>query len=471
MDPKYYREIEIDLSGLQKWELEVVEILKKAVRVIASIYEKQKNADNLGANFYPSDVTVQEVENLAQNENFTKDEFYSKSLLSPYTLVKRIDNKLVAVGYYQEYNQEIDEIIGHINDASKKYNENGHPKYAEYLAAVSRDLKNNNNDESFIKYLEQDDKVNVDITIGAFETYQDKLMSIKRAFQANLRITDQKEFQKLADYVKVINAIQPADPANAVNQASNIEKLGVRIDNAVAMGGWHGDLLPVGSNYPNDPDLYKFGMKVLIYLNVIKFKYENFINVVKIVFDEKSYGNITSDLVIKSISKTTTFHEVAEAISNIKYNYYKGKLKDLSDVVRELNADLTGIKAASIHVLNGLMTADEYKNIVITSISNGVRRYFLAKDKSGPVKIYAEGWMFIISYFLKEGGLKIVDTGDGRKFSADFQTLYSNIANLETLFSEIMVKGDYENAKSIMNKYSCREELSIFDESLKKHFK
>lgn len=456
MDKKYYYESNIDLTSLQSWEKEVVETLKQVVSIVADIYSLQKNPDHLGANFYPYDATAAHIEKAGSA---------NKDILSAYTIIKRDDmGEFVAVPYSEEYKDQINQVSDLLSKASQIYASNGYPKYAKYLTVVASDLKSNNYDQSFVEWLTNDEDVNIDILLGPLETYQDKLLAVKRAFQANLRIKDNTEFEKLTNYIRVISAIQPASPFVADNSDLRL-KLTVRVDNVIATGGWHAELMVVGSNYPNDPRLFKHGIKVLIYLNNLYSRYSKMPHVAREIFTEKALEGFDEKRFVENIARFITFHEIAEVISKVRYNYYKGKLKHLSDVFRELNSDLTAIKSASIHVLDGLMNPEDYKDIVLAAICSGLRSFHITRGKISGVKVYADGYIFALDYLMKEGGLKITEDG---KFDVDFPVLYSSIANLTTKFNTMMMEGNFEEASRLFTNYNAENSLIRFEDKLTK---
>src|SRR3989338_8071769 len=234
----YYKEYtDVDLSTLLDWEKDVIEKLKEVVKICGQIYAKQKNFSCVGGNFYPCDIQKEQIELASKSD---------PEILSSYTMVEIGDNgELVAVRYSVKFKKEISRMCQIIEDVAKIYESNGFDLYSVYLKQMSLDLKNDNYEESEKLWLKIDWKVKVDIKFGPIETYQDKLFGIKRAFQANLRITDDVDSNNIGEYIGLAYALadysrQDKDGSLKVNERKTI----VRIDKIIAASGWHAELKP-----------------------------------------------------------------------------------------------------------------------------------------------------------------------------------------------------------------------------------
>src|SRR3990167_9902850 len=80
-------------------EKKVTEKLTKAAEAIAPIYEKQVNALDSQANFYPADATKDEIQQAAKSNS---------KILLPYTMVERdLKGRLTAIPYHIKFRDEL----------------------------------------------------------------------------------------------------------------------------------------------------------------------------------------------------------------------------------------------------------------------------------------------------------------------------------------------------------------------------
>src|SRR5436853_502849 len=99
------------IEGLTTSEKKVLKNLILAAKVVASIYQKQENHNNSGANFYPRDATKSEIIEAAKKD---------PSILSPYTMVERAKNgKLVSIPYHIQFKSELMKAVSLIREAAK----------------------------------------------------------------------------------------------------------------------------------------------------------------------------------------------------------------------------------------------------------------------------------------------------------------------------------------------------------------
>ena len=100
MTPKNYPVVRFPQTGLKLTSLEkkVLAKLIQAAESIAPIYLKQENRNNNGANFYPRDVTKQQIKEAAKE---------NPDILSPYTMVEKgKKGKLVVIPYHIKFRRE-----------------------------------------------------------------------------------------------------------------------------------------------------------------------------------------------------------------------------------------------------------------------------------------------------------------------------------------------------------------------------
>lgn len=441
MKQDYYIENEeISLERLKSWEIDLVNLLKEAVKISAEIYAKQLDPVTGQGNFYPSELSSNDIEKLGETNS---------EILSAYTMVVKEGNDVKAIRYHEYFADETNRLIEILEKAQSIYRENEHIEYADYIKTLIEDFKKSEFIDSEIRWLNIKNDSRVGIKIGPIETYQDKVLGIKRAYQGNLRVTDDEAQSNLKDYIDVINSIIPASPF-AIDV--NTMPFNVRVDKVVAMGGWHAELIPRSSNYPSDSNYIKHGIKAIIYTNNIESKLPVIQEITKQIINTTM---LDESEMKKAAIRAATFHEISETIAKLRYYSEYEKLKHMRDKIVELHANITGIKSGSIQVLKGIISIEEYQYILLNFLAVALRGWVLSKsDKS--LSAYGQGYKIAINYFFENEALDLDSSG---KLNVDFPKLYSAIDSLSTRVSTILIDGDLEDADKLFEEYSKEDEL------------
>lgn len=260
-----YTEYAQSLENLSADEKDLVKELIEIAKLIGPIFKKQENLNYAGANFYPADVTVEELQAAAEKDPM---------ILNPYTIVKR-DSKgsLYAVPYSEEYKDDFKDIserlmkVAHLSSKIK-----GYDSFSEYLTTASKafagELDFSYVLEDFLKT--RDNKV--DFLIGPFEPYIDGLMNIKCAIDADIRVMTDDEYYT-SEYIELIKKTVPSGGLVSKGTNGNGIELYARIDDVVVYAGSEADFITSGASYPSSSELAKkYGIKTIVYTTGIKHK-------------------------------------------------------------------------------------------------------------------------------------------------------------------------------------------------------
>lgn len=451
---EYYKEYtDVDLSNLKEWERSVIEILKEAVKACGEIYALQKNSDCPGGNFYPCDVTKEKIEEAGK---------LNPDIFSPYSIVEIGKNgELVAVMYSVKFKDEIAKICEELEKVAPLYDQNGFSLYASYLKQLSSDLKSDNYEESEKLWLKIDWKVKVDIKLGPIETYQDKLFGVKKAFQANLRVSDNVDAGQIGDYIDLAYALASYSKLDKANSVGSEKNLIVRIDKVVAMSGWHADLVPRTSNYPADISHIVYGSKVIVYTNNISLKQKMISEIISEMFllpDSDLRGNF--DL---SAIRVATLHEIAETVSKQEHTNEYGNFGDLEDSFVELNADMAAIKIASHQVLKGVFSAEDYKLLIIEFIAGALRGWIYGKSGASGLRTFSDGYKVILNLLIKEKAIKITVEN---KLEIDLSGVYTHVDILNKNLHSYLIAHDKDSVEKLFADYESEDELNKLSRSL-----
>ncbi len=122
------------------------------------------------------------------------------------------------------------------------------------------------------------------------------------------------------------------------------------------------------------------------------------------------------------------------------------KLKELFLPVEEVRADLDFIIVVNELEKKGLVEKGMMREVVYTFVAQKIKTIASASES-----IENSPSVFLINYFLKEGGLKL--SLKTVRFAVDEELLMRNIKKSGTMFTLFLGKGKYNDCKSLFQKY------------------
>ena len=440
---EFYKEYDIETSHLSSVEQEALVVFKKIAKIAGEIFSKQKQLDAPGASLYPEDATKEEL---------TKSAAKNPLILDQYSVVKRDpDGLLYAVDYYTEYKDEIDEIIRLLNSAADIYQEG---EYAEYLRQLARDHKSNDYAESEKMWLAIEGN-DLDIKVGPAEKYIDRLMGLKRGFNANIRIKERSgKYDDLVVYNSVLSKIYPESPFGGDKPELDLK---IRFDNIVAVGGWHAYMTPPANNYPKFDVLHGeiwSHAKDLVYINNLigsdKFKIQNSI--------DQIYSNSAKELLDLDNAgyysvMYGSVHDIA--VSIVRYKDYGSRNTNLGhrrDTIMNIVTEVMAIKAVAHQVSLGLESTKNYQNLLAMFPLRKLHIKNWGQTKGTDYKrTFTDGGSVVVGYFIKHKGITFDDQNkmilDLKKMSDLSDQLYSVLMNM-------LQSGTEDEAKKFFSEYS-----------------
>ena len=303
-------DMNVDTSFLSAEEREVVNLLNQAAELMSEIYRRQatpgydrlraevaaKNDAALlekfdaffgpwdpiedgkpffgdtpkpaGAGFYPADLTKEEFDRYIAAHPDQKE-----ALTSPYTVVKRQGDQLVAVPYSQEYRQWLEPAAKLLEQAAAK---TSNASLKRFLSLRAQAFRSDDYFQSELAWMDLEGTP-IEVAIGPYEVYTDELYGRKTAFEAFVTLKDPKESQALDVYKGHLREMEANLPVE--EKYKNFQR-GFESPIAVAdqvHGG--GDNVPgvqtVAFNLPNDEKVREAkGAKKVILRNVLGAKYD-----------------------------------------------------------------------------------------------------------------------------------------------------------------------------------------------------
>jgi hypothetical protein len=392
-----------------------------------------------GAEFYPHDMTKEELEAAAAKSSGT-----AAALRSHYTLVRQESSgDLTAIPFHQAYADPLKQAAAKLRAAAALAEDRGLHRYLELRA---RALETDDYQESDLAWLDMKDNT-IDVVIGPIETYDDELLGYKAAHEAFVLIKDKEWSARLARYARLLPELQRGLPVPA---AYKRETPGSDSDlNAYQVVYYAGQANAGGKsiaiNLPNDEQVQlKKGTRRLQLKNAMQAKFDRILRpIASELIVEQQQANITFNAFFSNIM----FHEVAHGLG-IKHTIagkgtVREALKEQAGALEEGKADVLGL-----HLVTQLVDRGELKNVslddsyvtFLASIFRSVR--FGAADAHGRANAAQ------LSYFREHGGFSR-DSATGR-FRVDIPKMRAATDSLAGQILRLQGDGDYEGAKRFM---------------------
>jgi hypothetical protein len=395
-----------------------------------------------GANFYPEDMTREELEAEA-----AESEERAKELKSLYTMVRRDEGGgLRAIPYSVFFEESFALAAEELRQAAELAEDPGLKKYLELRAQA---LLTDDYRASDMAWMDMKDNT-LDLVIGPIETYEDELFGYKAANEALILVKDKEWSGRLSRYAALLPELQKALPAP---DAYKKETPGLDSDlNAYDVVYYAGDanaaVKAIAVNLPNDEEVQlQKGSRRLQLKNAMRAKFDEIlVPIAGMLIAESQRDGIAFDPFFENVM----FHEVAHGLG-IK-NTLDGKqtvrsaLKERASALEEAKADVLGLFMVRELAARGeLEDADLRDNYVtfLASIFRSVR--FGSADAHGRANLMQLA-------FLEEKGAFVYEP-ETKTYRVDIEKMEFAVRELASVILKFQGDGDYEGLGRFQEKY------------------
>jgi len=472
-----YTEVDLapDLSGLTDSQRQVVAILVEAAAATDEIYWQQAYGDQtsllatvedpatlrfldinfgpwdrldanapfldgvgakpLGANFYPADITREELESAGNDE-----------LKSLYTLVRRAeDGTLTAVPYHEAYAEQVEFMAERLRAAAEVSET---PSLKHYLNLRADALLSDDYQVSDFAWMDMKDNT-VEVIIGPIETYEDQLLGAKASHEALILIKDQEWSARLARYAALLPSLQTTLP---VADAYKAEVPGTEAelnayDLVFAAGSANEASKSIAVNLPNDEQVQlEKGTRRLQIKNAMRAKFDAILApIAEELITPEQRAHVTFD----AFFANTMFHEVAHGLGIKNTLNDRGTvrhaLQDHASWVEEGKADILGLHMLTeLHAAGELGDADLMDNYVtfVASIFRSVR--------FGTTSAHGRANLVRFSYFMEQGAFHKDASGF---YSINFEAMQAAMRGLAERLLTMQGDGDRDGVQAFWDQW------------------
>ena len=398
----------------------------------------------LGAGFYPSDLTREEFDaylaaNPAQRE----------ALTSPYTVVKRDGDRLVAVPYSVEYAAQLKPAAALLEQAAAR---TSNPSLKKFLSLRAKSFLSDDYFESEMAWMDLKDTP-IEIAIGPYEVYTDRLYGTKTAFESFVTLRNPEESAALAKYKNYLRDMEGNLPIE--DRYKNFQR-GFESPIAVAdqvHGG--GDNVPgvqtIAFNLPNDERVREAkGAKKVILANVLGAKYDRILDPIG---DTVLTPNQAKLVAKKYMELETLFHELSHSLGpgtitvDGRQTTVNEELRDQYSALEESKADVMGVWNVLYMMDQGELPKAEREQLLATYFAGIFRAMrFGIEEAHGKGAALQYGYLKAKDAFAWNPATK--------HYTVDYAKMESGLRDL--LHDQLMLQayGDYDGTKAFFAKWA-----------------
>jgi hypothetical protein len=404
-----------------------------------------------GAGFYPIDMTKNYFEGYITGNPDVKEAFENS-----FTVIRKKDDKLIAVPYNEEYKEELEPIAQLLKEAADITSNLSLKKYLNQRAV---DLLRNDYYQSDVDWIDLRDNL-VEIVIGPYEVYEDALNGYKAAYESFVYINDLDEMKKIEGYLDYLDEMQkslPVDQKYKDQDVSGLESpLNVVIEVFTA-GDTKAGVQTLAFVLPNDERVREEkGTKKVFLKNMMEAKFNKIlVPISKKVLTEEDVQHVS----FFAYFNETTLHEICHvlgvnyvALPDGSRTTVNRALQENYSAIEESKATVVGIYNVDLLMEKGWIPKEKEREIYTTYLAGMFRSLRFGLHE-------AHGLSTIIQYnFMRERGAFLYDD-ETQKYSVDMTKIKGAIKELAQQLLILEGEGDYEQAKAFIEKYRTIEDI------------
>ncbi len=397
-----------------------------------------------GAGFYAADLTRAELD-----AYLVKNPDQRAALLGPYTVVKRQGDRLIAVPYSQEYRQWLEPAAAHLRKAAAI---TSNASLRKFLSLRAEAFLNDDYFQSELAWMDVEGTP-IEVAIGPYEVYTDRLYGTKTAFEAFVTVQDPKQSAALARYKNFLRDMEANLPVE--DRYKNFQRgfaSPILVADQVHGGG---DNVPgvqtVAFNLPNDEKVREAkGAKKVILANVLGAKYERILAPMASLVLVPDQARLVTK---KYMTMETLFHELSHSLGpgsisvGGRRTTVDKELKEQNSAIEEAKADVMGAWNILYMSGRGEFPAAERPQLLATYFAGLFRAVRFGIDES-----HGRGAAAQLSYLREKGAFSWDPSA--RRFRIDNARMEAGIRDLVGEFVRIQGNGDYAGAKAFLERYA-----------------
>ncbi|MCK4236121.1 MAG: peptidase, partial [Candidatus Krumholzibacteria bacterium] len=399
----------------------------------------------LGANYYPPDMSREEFEAWLKNHPGDTEAFESN-----FTVIRRIEGKgLAAVTYSKEYRELLGKAAGYLEEAAELV---GSKSLARFLRLRAKAFFSDDYYESDLAWMDVEDNV-LDVTIGPYEVYEDKLFNYKAAFEAFICVRDPEESSRLDGLKSYLVRMEKNLPID--DRYKNLER-GLEspisvVDEVFSGGDTKAGVQTLAFNLPNDERVREAkGCKKVMLRNICRAKFYGILKpIADLVISPGQIPLVTFDAYFNHI----LLHEFSHGLGPGRIVLEDGTETTVNKALREAYSAIEETKADVVGQYNFYYLIDDgfFPRELADETAATYLAGFFRSVRFGVEEAHGRANMIAFNYF-REKGAYVRDPGTGL-WSVDFDKICEAARELSREILMLQALGDYEGAKKFIERY------------------
>ena len=396
-----------------------------------------------GGGVYPADLTKDALDAYLAAHPGEKE-----ALTSPYTVVHREGDRLVAVPYSVEYRQWLEPAAQLLEKAAAR---TSNASLKRFLTLRAQAFRSNDYYESEMAWMDVSGTP-IEVVIGPYEVYADNIYAQKTAFESYVTVADPKQSAALARYKALLPDMERNLPVpDKYKNANRPFSSPILVTEEVHGGGEAGPgIQTIAFNLPNDERVRAAkGAKKVILANVLGAKYERIVApLAGLVFVPEQAAKVTKQY----MTQETLFHELSHSLGpgiltlNGRQTSVNAELKDQYSAIEESKADVMGAWNILYLMHRGELPIAE-RDQLLSSYMADVFRHL----RFGTADAHGRGAAMQYGFLKERGGLAW--DASARRFRIDYDKLEAGLGALVGELVRIEGDGDYAGARAFLDRY------------------
>lgn len=433
-------------NELAKDEKKIYPVLIKAAKIIGDIYLEQENNDLPGANFYPTNVS---------NEQIEKEAKKNPSILSPYTVVEKVSSRLVATPYHLKHKKQLQEVSDLLKQASKI---SQNKAFAKYLEITSGSLLTGDYRAMDKAWLSAKDST-LQFLAGPYERYLDRRFFKKMAYLSFVGIQDSYYTQKARD----INHILLNSVGEKPHRYISFSQIQMYTLHNVIFAGYNARSLISSQHIPSDDQTIKeSGSRLIGFLSSMDLKFDKLLYpIFKSIFEKKFRASYTEELLRRANYYLMLVYGLTRQLH--RWEGSRERLKELYPVFDEVNSIVSGIQHSKHLVLKGVIDQKDLEAMIIMHICWCFSEWVFSKSSSIRFD-YLRGDALALGFYFQNQALR---QAEGISWP-NFSKIFFVIENLSTIYVRLLSEGSHKDAEKFLRDNLSYEIFKAFDPKLSK---
>lgn len=386
-----------------------------------------------GANFYPTDMSKEELDGV--------------DLESLYTMVRRNEEgELTAIPYSVFFEGAYGEAAEELRAAAALSDD---PDLKRYLELRADALLTDDYRASDMAWMDMKDNT-LDIVIGPIETYEDQLFGFKAANESFVLVKDQAWSAQLSRFAALLPELQKTIPVDDIYKR---ETPGLDSDlNAYDVVYYAGDAnagsKAIAINLPNDERVQlEKGTRRLQLKNAMRAKFDEILlPIADVLIADEQRSLINFD----SFFSNVMFHEVAHGLGIKNTVNGRGRvraaLQERASALEEAKADILGLYMIAELAGQGELDDESLDDNYVTFLASIFRSV-----RFGAANAHGRANLMQLN-FLEERGAFSYDR-ESQTYAVDLDAMREAVDELAGVILKFQGDGDYDGLGEFMETY------------------